>query len=52
MERKRLFCCDDDWQDQPNALAYWCAGVLLFGVVLLGWLLVQSVSGWLVRLRG
>ena len=41
-----------DWCDRPNVLAYWCAGVLLLGVVLLGWLLASVVSGWLVRVRG
>ena len=41
-----------DYQRFPSALAYYCAGVLLFGVVLLGWFLVQTLSGWLVRLRG
>lgn len=35
-----------------SALAYWSAGVLLLGVVLLGWLLMQALSGWIGRLRG
>jgi len=45
-------CRTEDWYDRPNALAYWSAGVLLLGVVLLGWLLVQVLSGWWVRLHG
>ena len=45
-------CRTEDWHNHPNALAYWSGGVLLVGVVLLGWLLVQVLSGWWMRLRG
>ena len=47
-----MSCRDSDWQDHPNALACWSGGVLLLGVVLLGWLLASVLSVWIVRLRG
>lgn len=45
-------CRDRDWHDRPSAVACWSTGVILLGFVLLGWLLVQALSGWLVRLWG
>ena len=45
-------CRDSDWHDSPNELACWSAWVLLLGVVLLGWLLMHTLNGWLGRLRG
>lgn len=44
-------CKVEDWQDRPSSLFYWSAGVLLLGVVLFGWLLVQVLSSWWIRLR-
>ena len=47
-----VVCRDSDWRDRPNAIGYWSGGILLLGLVLLGWLLVSVLSGWITRLRG
>ena len=43
---------DKHYRDRPNALAYYCAGVVLLGIVLLGWGLAHTLSGWLARPLG